>query len=292
MSEVLEQKSNELSQLLEICATEADNFIKAVGAQIDRVEQHFTAFQSETETLSDAGLAIADRAEAQADSAVDQGTAFLNDTHERIVAAIPDLSDMLDGEGDLRAAFRNLDGAITGFRYAIEDGREELMNSFDDCANTLETVEDLVSDCLSNNTLALLVSVLGQTLERLEQTLVDAADDVVTSLKEVLTDELTNLEGVAEGIMDDAMEKLDELKRTLLGKVETSGKEVIENELSTLAQEILQETLSSVLSDLNVTQISAQITTALSAQLPQLAAAKHSVGSVKRLLDIMRSGGL
>jgi hypothetical protein len=66
---------------------------------------------------------------------------------------------------------------------------------------------------------------------------------------------------------------------------------MIRDEVGRVGEDLIRASLDEVLDDVVMSQISAQITAVLSGQLPQLVAAKHAVGSVRRLLDLMRSGG-
>lgn len=292
MSDLLRQKNKQLARAAELCLIEAGALVEVLESEPEKLDQQFAALQADAQKLSEARQAAAAQIDTQATEARSSVATYLENTKDRFVTAVPDLESLLEDGGELMRAFHELGNTLDRFRDAVEESRDELEQGFDECAETLERVVTTITECLTSETTTLLETLLEQALERLEKALMETADKAVASVRDKLENALADFEGIAKDAMEDALGGLEGLKDTLLDKVSKSGESVIEDEVSSLARDIVEETLSSVLDDVAMTQISAQVTAALSSQLPQLTAAKHAVGAVKRLLDIMRSGGI
>lgn len=147
---------------------------------------------------------------------------------------------------------------------------------------------------VSNNLLESVPDALGQTttevLEKMEQDLEKAGETLMEEVAEMLTGAFEEI-GEQAGRGAEALRNVaEEMLETLGSKLSETLEKEIRGGVTELGEEFVEQTLVNLAESLGITQISAQVTAALSAQLPQLVVAKHAVSAVRRLLEIMRAG--
>lgn len=192
-----------------------------------------------------------------------------------IASLATELGALRESLGD----FATLPDAYAALIDAIEPRVEAIMSGIENASdNLLETVPD----------------ALGQTtaevLEKMEQDLEQAGKNLMEEVAEMLTDAFEDI-GEQAGRGAEALRAVaEEMLETLTNKLSETLEEEVRGSVAQLGDEVVEQTLMNLAQSLGITQISAQVTAALSAQLPQLVVAKQAVSAVRRMLEIMRAG--
>lgn len=181
---------------------------------------------------------------------------------------------------DLQAAFIDFDETTRGLIEALHSGLHVQMDAL---GVKITALNDIVSDQVSET-----VETLAQrTAEKFAETLGETQITLVDEIEGLLRTTLGDIESLAEEVGDQANQRISDAWSELRTDVEQRFRDLLEDQVDQIGQTVISATAQQVVEDMALTQLSATVTSAMSAQLPQLATAKAVVGSVRALLEAM-----
>lgn len=191
-----------------------------------------------------------------------------------------------------------------GVGQALSELDETMQNCFalpdylDDVTEHVEANSSIIISRL-NDISEKIISVLPEVLSEISTDLADlfeaeigrAIDDLLEETNGAIVGALSEIQGQTH----EATEILAHIGQSMLGKFRDKAESTIKDELQGAVNEIAETAVTSALGEIvesfSVTTISAQITAALSAEIPELIVAKNAVGAVRELLSIARARG-
>ncbi|AHF86639.1 hypothetical protein RLEG3_12335 [Rhizobium leguminosarum bv. trifolii WSM1689] len=191
--------------------------------------------------------------------------------------------------GEVADALDELEAAIEQFEEVpalYSDFTERQVSSANNLLEQLKLVSEQVLSALPDQ--------LDDLSETIEETIVTEAaslnETLIENTRETIVSTLENIQGMSH----EAGSVLTNVATGMLDRLGDRARGIIEQEfggaIEDFAQDAVLDALTEIGAGMLITQLSAQVTSALSAQLPQLIVAKNAVGAVRRLLEIARAG--
>lgn len=252
--------------------------IAEADAQRQEVEEETSAF-----TLSVAGMGEA--AESGAQAAIAAAEARLK-AIEGIVVDVDDGTINTAAQKALDDLETELDSLAEAIALELGAARDRLIDGMAEVADKFADLDDFATNKIGQA----VGDAFDTLLERTKHSVADLPKETLGLIEDQFGEAFGALKGAAGDIAQRSMDHVDQLREELTSAVEARGRDLFDEQIKEIGETVITNTLNEVFEDIALTQISAQITGMLSAQLPQLVVAKNVVGAVKRGLEIMRAG--
>lgn len=268
------QLSATLDRLHSTSSTALANAQSLVNQLSGDVEHVLSLDAGRVEESSDTDFSlILDELQRAAEQLADLPTS-LRQSGNDFQLAVAELQDAIAEFVDLAELYDAAHDEVTDFAESCGiDITEVAATAQDEMIEAVAEMEDEVSEALEGN----IREPGGALAEHSTELLEDAANAIAERSQSILT--------VARAASEGAFERVK-------NEVGATAEHAVATELRLLGEEIIDSTLDQVTGDMELTFISAQISTALSSQLPNLIVAKKLTGAVKRALELLRSGRL
>jgi len=267
---------------------ELDRELESANLALNTLGEIFT---STIDNFSDAGQAYFSEAEDEGQGFADilesnEAWSVFNEQIHRLTSSPDDLSNAQQALVD---AFEDTALSVEEFEEIAEicDAQGEgVSDAFDEFITSATNFSSRLGGLLPDALNELEESVnenLNNLLAQQLSNLFDESNDILQStLKEVVQD--------ANLIANQGKQSVNQAIDGAISNIESRIRGVLGDEVEAIGRDIIEQTLNEIIDDVVVTQLSAQLTTALSGQLPQLIAAKQVVGAVRKALEILRAG--
>lgn len=207
---------------------------------------------------------------------------------DAIVAMLPDEPDSLAD-----ASQRSLQALATELNALEDEIGDQITVAIDRFISNLAEVEDRfteLSEFAQKDLLDNLSGYLDNLYSQVKSIVGDLPQEIIDLIDQEFNEALSSLRETADSLVEEAMGNVEGLGEELANMISSRAESLFSEEVEKIGEEVINATLNEIFDDIAITQISAQITGMMSAQLPQLVVAKNVVGAVRRGLEILRAG--